>query len=133
MRQEEGQHMRKVFLFSVLVSIVLAAAFIPNAPAQNVYYGFVYTACIDNSTQVMRLFVNQTPYPSCSATESQVSWTQPLQAAAGLAWQNAWSSTYSYNQNDMVSFGGAIYACTTANTNQEPDTSPSNWLLLAQA
>ncbi len=125
--------MRKVFLFSVLVSIMLAAAFIRNASAQNVYYGFTYTACIDTSTQVMRLFVNQSPDPICDSTETQVNWVQPLQATAGLAWQSAWSSTYSYNQNDMVSFGGAIYACSTANTNQEPDTSPSNWRLLAQA
>src|SRR5208337_2445994 len=57
---------------------------------------------------------------------------QGLQGPAGLTWRNAWSSAASYQPTDAVSFGGSSYVCIAANTNKEPDISPSNWQLLAQ-
>ena len=53
---------------------------------------------------------------------------------AGLTWQSAWSSTTTYNLDDAVSFGGASYISLIANNmNHEPDKSPGDWSLLAQA
>ncbi len=159
--------MRKVFLFSVLVAIMLATAFIRNAAAQSVYYGCmdsdgtltvsintpitcqsgttpvqwnqtpaytnIYYACINNQNGTVRLTVNQSPNPPCDSTaETSTSWVQALQGPAGLTWQNTWSSAASYQPTDAVSFGGSSYVCITANTNQEPDISPSSWQLLAQ-
>ena len=155
--------MRKKVLFAVLISIVLAVACIRNAAAQVVYYGClasdgslqvsinkpiactsgtpvqwnqtpatnVYNACIDNSSGAVRLAVNQAPNPACvTGSETSTSWAQALQ---GITWKNAWDSTVSYNPTDAVSYSGASYVSMTANTNKQPDTSTSDWTILAQA
>ncbi len=55
--------------------------------------------------------------------------------ATGLHWQTlAWSSGTSYSQNDAVSYNGSSYvSLTNGNTANEPNGSPSDWALLAQA
>ena len=53
---------------------------------------------------------------------------------AGLVWQSAWSGTTTYNLNAAVSYSGASYVSLIANNKgNEPNTSPTDWSLLAQA
>jgi hypothetical protein len=50
----------------------------------------------------------------------------------GLNWTGAWSSSTAYSLNDGVSFNGSSYiSLQSASTNQQPDTSPASWSLLA--
>ncbi len=53
---------------------------------------------------------------------------------AGVNWRGGYSGNATYGTGDAVSFGGASYlSTTTGNTSNEPDTSPSQWGLLAAA
>jgi hypothetical protein len=51
---------------------------------------------------------------------------------AGMLWRSGWASTTSYNQNDAVVWNGSSYIALSANQNQQPNTSPSFWSLLAE-
>jgi hypothetical protein len=52
----------------------------------------------------------------------------------GLAWQGAWNNSAAYNLNDAVGYNGSSYISLTANnSNNEPDTSPTAWGVLASA
>src|SRR5437762_4791977 len=55
-------------------------------------------------------------------------------AAGGFTWQGAWSNGTTYAVNDVVSFNGSSYVSVTAsNLAHQPDISPANWNLVAQA
>ncbi len=55
-------------------------------------------------------------------------------AGGGFTWQGAWSNTTTYAVNDVVSFNGSSYVSITAsNLGHQPDISPANWNLMAQA
>ncbi len=55
-------------------------------------------------------------------------------AGGGFTWQGAWSNATTYAVNDVVSFNGSSYVSITAsNLAHQPDTSPANWNLMAQA
>ena len=60
--------------------------------------------------------------------------TGPMGPSGGSTnWRGAWSSTATYASYDAVSYNGSSYICIVgANTNHEPDTSPTYWQLLAQ-
>ena len=51
--------------------------------------------------------------------------------APGISWQGIWSAGNAYIANNAVAYNGSIYFSTQASTNQEPDTSPAFWTLLA--
>src|SRR5437588_780025 len=51
---------------------------------------------------------------------------------AGVNWRNTWNSGTAYAVNDGVGFNGSSYMSIQAGTNQQPDTSPAFWSLLAQ-
>src|SRR5437588_402794 len=51
---------------------------------------------------------------------------------AGLNWRDIWNSGMAYAVNDGVSFNGSSYMSIQGGTNQQPDTSPAFWSLLAQ-
>ena len=51
--------------------------------------------------------------------------------AAGISWQGIWSPGTAYVENNAVAYNGSIYFSIQAGTNQEPDTSPAFWTLLA--
>jgi hypothetical protein len=48
-------------------------------------------------------------------------------------WLGTWSSATTYAQYDAIAFNGSSYIALSANTNQEPDTQPTYWQLLAAA
>jgi len=50
----------------------------------------------------------------------------------GMVYQGTWSSATAYAVKDAVSYGGSSYIATQAGTNQQPNTNPSSWSLLAQ-
>jgi hypothetical protein len=51
----------------------------------------------------------------------------------GLTWRNAYDSGATYAMDDAVSFNGSSYiSLQGSNTNNQPDTSPTFWSLLAQ-
>ncbi len=55
-------------------------------------------------------------------------------AGGGFTWQGPWSNATTYAVNDVVSFNGSSYISITAsNLAHQPDTSPANWNLMAQA
>jgi hypothetical protein len=52
---------------------------------------------------------------------------------AGFAWRAIWSSAVSYKRNDAVIYSGSSYLSLISNNlNQEPDTHPTAWSILAQ-
>jgi hypothetical protein len=53
--------------------------------------------------------------------------------AAGFNFTGAWNSGASYNLNDVATLNGSTYLATAANTNQQPDTSPTFWTVMTQA
>ena len=51
----------------------------------------------------------------------------------GYVSQGAWSSSTTYTIGDTVTYNGSSYtSITTGNTNNQPDTSASYWILIAQ-
>jgi hypothetical protein len=51
----------------------------------------------------------------------------------GLTWHGPWSNTATYALNDAVQFNGTSYISLQAsNLNQEPDTNPAFWSVLAE-
>jgi hypothetical protein len=54
--------------------------------------------------------------------------------ATGLTFQGPWNNVTTYAETDTVSFAGSSYiSLQGSNLNQQPDTSPAFWSLLAQA
>ncbi len=52
----------------------------------------------------------------------------------GLTWQGLWNNSAAYNLNDAVSFNGSSYISLIANNaNNEPDTAPAVWSLVASS
>ena len=51
----------------------------------------------------------------------------------GINWQGTWNSGTSYAVTDAVLWNGSSYISIQAGANNQPDTSPSFWTLLAQA
>lgn len=50
-----------------------------------------------------------------------------------LTWQGPWSSATAYTVDDVVSFSGSSYVAIANTTNNEPDSSPTVWQLVAAA
>jgi hypothetical protein len=53
--------------------------------------------------------------------------------ATGVNWRGTWSSANGYLANDAVFFAGSTYLALTSSLASQPDVSPSQWALLAQA
>lgn len=53
--------------------------------------------------------------------------------ATGVSWRGAWTSANGYLANDAVSYGGSTYLALTSSLGSEPDVSPAQWAVLAQA
>jgi hypothetical protein len=51
----------------------------------------------------------------------------------GLTFSNDWNGVTHYTANQAVTYGGSTYIALASNTDQEPDTSPQAWSVLAQA
>ena len=67
------------------------------------------------------------PQQTCPAGENLYTWER-----TGFQWRDAWSSSTTYGINDAVSLGGTSYLSLTAdNLNNPPDSSPSDWAILA--
>jgi len=52
--------------------------------------------------------------------------------AVGVTFRGAWVSSFTYQTNNVVSYGGSTYLATAGSLGSEPDTSPSMWAVLAQ-
>jgi collagen triple helix repeat protein len=52
---------------------------------------------------------------------------------AGAIWRDAWDNATAYVVGDMVQFGGSSYIAVADNTGQQPDITPADWNLVAQA
>lgn len=50
----------------------------------------------------------------------------------GFTWQGSWSGATAYALNDAVNYNGSSYLAVQAGTNQQPDTSPLYWEVLAE-
>lgn len=50
---------------------------------------------------------------------------------AGLDWQGAWDVSTTYSKDQVVGYNGASYFALQSSTNKQPDTSSSDWALLA--
>jgi len=67
------------------------------------------------------------PKQDCPAGETLYTWER-----TGFAWKDAWDSGTTYKLNDAVSLGGTSYlSLVDDNLNNDPDTSPSEWAILA--
>ncbi len=55
----------------------------------------------------------------------------PVSAMAnGMNWQDAWSSSTSYDVNDVVYYSGSSYICVASNSNITPGSDTSKWQLI---
>ncbi len=52
-------------------------------------------------------------------------------AGQGYTWLGAWSAAVAYSPYSTVSYGGSSWVAILAGTNQEPDTSPAYWNVIA--
>jgi len=67
------------------------------------------------------------PKQSCPGGETLYTWER-----TGFAWQDVWSAATTYKVNDAVSLGGTSYlSLVDSNLNNDPETSPSEWAILA--
>lgn len=67
------------------------------------------------------------PKQDCPNGETLYTWER-----TGFAWKDVWSSSTTYKQNDAVSLGGTSYlSLIDDNLNNDPDSSPSAWAILA--
>ena len=62
-------------------------------------------------------------------TDAASYWTQLVE---GIEFENAWSSGATYQQGDVVRYGGNQYLAKTNNINTVPSTSTSNWDLFQE-
>ena len=95
-------------------------------------------AAVVGSAPSEQLEISQTVVPAGGSTgdrlvkRSGTDYDTEWAAGGGVNWRGAWSSTTTYSVDDAVSYGGSSYIAIAGNTNQEPDTHPSSWDLLAQ-
>ena len=67
------------------------------------------------------------PKQSCPAGENLYTWER-----TGFAWKDVWSPAVTYKVNDAVSVGGTSYlSIVDGNLNNDPETSPAAWAILA--
>ena len=67
------------------------------------------------------------PKQTCPSGETLYTWER-----TGFSWQDVWSAGTTYKVNDAVSLGGTSYlSLVDANLNNDPETSPSQWAILA--
>jgi hypothetical protein len=62
-------------------------------------------------------------------TDSATYWSQFVE---GVEFENAWSSGTTYQQGDIVRYGGNQYIAKTNHVNQTPSTSTANWDLFQE-
>jgi hypothetical protein len=51
----------------------------------------------------------------------------------GLNFRGAWSNVTTYNTNDLVTFGNALYIALNLNSNEQPDLFPADWEVIISA
>jgi hypothetical protein len=98
----------------------------------------IYACVYDNSGIITRVRVG-TPY-DCPKGYSLIAWNSDGQVgeagpagAPGMVWRGAWDSTATYQSGDAVFYDGSSFIAVSASTNEQPDTSPAAWNLIAEA
>ena len=67
------------------------------------------------------------PKQTCPVGETLYTWER-----TGFSWQDVWSSSTTYKLNDAVSLGGTSYlSLVDGNLNNDPESSPGQWAILA--
>ena len=122
--------MRRGYGFVVaeaLAAVVVAAGFaVPQAEAQQTTARTCVTSISTNIGEVTVLR-KIGPKQSCPSGETLYTWER-----TGFAWRDVWSSATTYKLNDAVSLGGTSYlSLVDGNLNNDPETSPSEWAILA--
>jgi hypothetical protein len=84
----------------------------------------LYTACVNNTTKVMRLIDYQAGQ-RCTASETTVNWRK------GWRYLGAWSPTTAYAVGDVAVLNGSSYVANALSTGKSPDTNPTYWGLVA--
>ena len=54
-------------------------------------------------------------------------------SGTGFSYKGAWSSSTTYNQNDVVNYGGQSYVALSINTNKQPSIFPAIWEVFSAA
>lgn len=110
----------------VLGALTLLAAVAPPAGAS----GDTARTCITTiQTNIgpVRVLRKIGPKQTCPPGEDLYTWQR-----TGFQWKDVWSSSTTYGVNDAVSLGGTSYlSLIDANLNNDPETSPSAWAILA--
>jgi hypothetical protein len=68
---------------------------------------------------------------TAAAAAAQSTANTALAAAEANTFLGAWNSAVSYIEGNQVTFDGLYYVCTSANTNEEPDISPTFWQVVS--
>jgi hypothetical protein len=99
------------------------------------YWGLLAAAGAAGAVGPQGLTGEQGPtgYPGPGGSAGATGPAGPI-GPAGVNWRRGYSGNAIYGVGDAVSFGGASYiSVTTGNMGNEPDSSPSEWGLLAAA
>ena len=73
---------------------------------------------------------------SATGTTVTISGTLPIKTAASgsivaVAYDDTWNPAVAYVAGDQVQYQNSNYTCLVANTNSNPSTNPTNWVLVA--
>jgi len=84
-------------------------------------------ATIQTNVGAMNVLRKIGPKQTCPSGETLYTWER-----TGFWWQDVWSASTTYKVNDAVSLGGTSYlSLVDDNLNNDPETSPSEWAILA--
>ena len=117
---------RGISFVAVAVAIAGMAATVGAAHAQQTTARTCITT-IDSTNGPVKVLRKIGPKQDCPVGEELYTWQR-----TGFSWKDVWSSSTTYNQYDAVSLGGTSYISLVAdNLNNDPETSPSEWGILA--
>ena len=112
---------------ALLPMAVLAAAAEPSPAGAQPKTARTCITTIKSNIGEVRVLRKIGPKQSCPAGEELYTWER-----TGFEWRDVWSTTTTYKTNDAVSLGGTSYlSIVDGNLGNDPETSPTQWAILA--
>ncbi len=108
-------------------TIVVGALMVPQTAHAQQTTARTCIATISTNSGNVTVLRKIGPKQDCPAGETLYTWER-----TGFAWKDVWDSGTTYKLNDAVSLGGTSYlSLVDSNLNNDPETSPSEWAILA--
>lgn len=108
-------------------TIVVGALMVPQTAHAQQTTARTCIATISTNSGNVTVLRKIGPKQDCPSGETLYTWER-----TGFAWKDVWDSGTTYKVNDAVSIGGTSYlSLVDDNLNNDPETSPSEWAILA--